>query len=99
MQIGAGAAVTMWQGRLDSIAPVVGITAAVGTAGKSEAALAAEKAQSLMTEHNLSMANIEAAGGASASTSGCNDGSSGSPVKMLSMSRLSYVIACVRSGC
>ena len=34
-------------------------------ATEAEAALAAEKAQALMTEHNLSMANIEAAGGQS----------------------------------
>lgn len=32
-------------------------------ATEAEASLAAEKAQALMTEHNLSMANIEAAGG------------------------------------
>lgn len=34
-------------------------------ATEAEASLAAEKAQALMTEHNLSMANIEAAGGQS----------------------------------
>lgn len=34
-------------------------------ATEAEASLAAEKAQALMTEHNLSMANIEAAGGSS----------------------------------
>lgn len=34
-------------------------------ATEAEASLAAEKAQELMTQHNLSMANIEAAGGQS----------------------------------
>jgi hypothetical protein len=34
-----------------------------GGATEAEAALAAEKAQELMTEHNLSMATVEAAGG------------------------------------
>jgi len=36
-----------------------------GGATEAEAALAAEKAQALMMEHNLSMANVEAAGGQS----------------------------------
>lgn len=36
-----------------------------GGATEAEASLAAEKAQDLMTQHNLSMANIEAAGGQS----------------------------------
>ncbi len=36
-----------------------------GGATEAEAALAAEKAQELMTEHNLSMASVEAAGGQS----------------------------------
>src|SRR5882672_11177221 len=36
-----------------------------GGATEAEAALAAEKAQQLMTEHNLSFAHVEAAGGKS----------------------------------